>query len=281
VVAAALCQNAIRKPPRRPAAGHPNSEDTMEKLIAQLMRLYLLPGQVPPELLQRQLLGEITLPVALTTAEGRTRAVVIDFDKAKGDEDGRHWTRLCEVAQALQANYGFPAPGVSISAAAGFRLWLSFAAPVPAGEAQRLLELLRDTAFPELVVPPDLVRRPAALPPCMDPESGRWSAFIHPGMGASFADEPGLEMAPPPLAQAAFLEQLDSIGVEQFRAALQALQAASAAEPVAPAKPAPSARAGAGDLLLRDATLEDIVRHLHALHIEPTFRHLIPGNDRR
>jgi hypothetical protein len=258
-----------------------NSEKTMEKLIAQLMRLYLLPGQVPLALLQRQLLGEVTLPVALATPEGRTRAIVIDFDKAKGDEEGRHWTRLCEVAQALQADYGFPAPGVSISANAGFRLWLSFAAPVAASEAQRLLELLRDTAFPELAVPSDLARRTVALPPCLDRESGRWSAFIHPGMGASFADEPGLEMAPPPLAQAAFLEQLDSIGIEQFQAALQALQPASAADPGPPAKPAPSLRAGAPDLLLRDASLEDIVRHLHALHIEPTFRHLIPANDRR
>lgn len=253
----------------------------MEKLIAQLMRLYLLPGQVPLELLQRQLLGEVTLPVALATPEGRTRAIVIDFDKAKGDEEGRHWTRLCEVAQALQADYGFPAPGVSISANAGFRLWLSFAAPVAASEAQRLLELLRDTAFPELVVPSDLARRTVALPPCLDRESGRWSAFIHPGMGASFADEPGLEMAPPALAQAAFLEQLDSIGVEQFHAAIQALQPAPAAAPLPPGKPSLSAQAGAGDLLLRDATLEDIVRHLHALNIEPTFRHLIPGNDRR
>jgi hypothetical protein len=258
----------------------------MEKLIAQLMRLYLLPGQVPVELLQRQLLGEVTLPVALAAPEDRTRAIVIDFDKAKGDEEGRHWTRLCEVAQALQADYGFPAPGVSISANAGFRLWLSFAAPVAASEAQRLLELLRDTAFPELAVPSDLARRTVALPPCLDRESGRWSAFIHPGMGASFADEPGLEMAPPPLAQAAFLEQLDSIGVEQFHATLKALQPAPAAAPrppapFPPANPAPSPQAGAGDLLLRDATLEDIVRHLHALHIEPTFRHLIPGNDRR
>jgi len=28
-------------------------------------------------------------------------------------------------------------------------------------------------------------------------------------------------------------------------------------------------------LLLKDATLEDIVRHLHAKNIEPTFRHLV------
>jgi hypothetical protein len=35
------------------------------------------------------------------------------------------------------------------------------------------------------------------------------------------------------------------------------------------------AGAVADTLLLRDATLEDIVRFLHAKQIEPTFRHLI------
>ena len=29
-------------------------------------------------------------------------------------------------------------------------------------------------------------------------------------------------------------------------------------------------------LLLKDATLEDIVRFLHSKNIEPTFRHLLP-----
>ena len=252
----------------------------MEKLIAQLMRLYLLPGQLDPDLLQRHLLGQVTLPLVLPAA-GMTRALVLDFDKAKGDEDGRHWTRLCEVAQALQADYGFPAPGVSISADAGFRLWLSFEVPVPAAEAQRFLERLRDATFPELAVAPDAVDRPVALPPCLDPASGRWSAFIHPGMGASFADEPGLDMAPPPLAQAAFLEQLERIGPDQFQAALQSLQPVPDAVPVPAGEPGPPAAPGAGDLLLRDATLEDIVRHLHARNIEPTFRHLLPAKGPR
>lgn len=249
----------------------------MEKLIAQLMRLYLFPGQIAADDLQRHLLGQVTLPLSLSAA-GMTRALVIGFDKVKGDADGRHWTRLCEVAQALQADYGFPAPGVSISADAGFRLWLSFEVPVPSSEAQRFLEGLRDAAFPDLAVAPGAVDRPVALPPCLDPASGRWSAFIHPGMGASFADEPGLDMAPPPLAQAAFLEQLERIGRDQFQAALLSLRPAPAA-PAAPAAQASApAAAAAGELLLRDATLEDIVRHLHARNIEPTFRHLIPAS---
>lgn len=248
----------------------------MEKLIAQLMRLYLLPGQLAPDLLQRHLLGQVTLPLSLAVG-GMTRALVLDFDRAKGDEDGAHWTRLCALAQALQADYGFPAPGVSISADAGFRLWLSFEVPLPSAEIQRFLEALRGSAFPELAVAPDAAGRPVTLPPCLDPDSGRWSAFIHPGMGASFADEPGLEMAPPPLAQAAFLEQLESIGPGQVQAALLALQAAPGAVPAD--RPAPPPRAAAGELLLRDATLEDIVRHLHARNIEPTFRHLLPARN--
>lgn len=246
----------------------------MEKLIAQLMRLYLPAGQAEPGLLTRHLLGEASAPIALTTEAGMTRALVIPFDKARYEEDGQHWTRLCEVAHALQANYGFPAPGVSISAASGFRLWLSFEVPVPASEAQQFLERLRDLAFPDLVVAPDAATRPVELPPCRNPDTGRWAAFIHPGMGASFVDEPGLDMAPPAPAQAAFLEQLETIDPQQFRAALAALQPVHAPSPAMP--PSLPAAQGAGELLLRDATLEDIVRHLHAKNIEPTFRHLLP-----
>jgi hypothetical protein len=250
----------------------------MEKLIAQLMRLYLpadmAAGQTEPGLLARRVLGETATPLALATPAGMTRTIVIGFDKARYQEAGQHWTRLCELAHTLQTQYGFPAPGVSISANAGFRLWLSLEAPVPASEAQQLLALLKDAGFPELAVAPDAATRPVELPPCRDPDTGRWAAFIHPGMGASFIDEPGLEMMPPPAAQAAFLEQLESISPAQFRDALAALQPAPAA--LADTRMAAAPAPGAGQLLLRDATLEDIVRHLHAKGIEPTFRHLLP-----
>jgi hypothetical protein len=261
-----------------PSIARTNLEKQMEKLIAQLMRLYLAAGQIDPALLARRVLGELAGPVALASDAGMTRAIVIPFDKARYQEEGQHWTRLCEVAHALQAQYGFPAPGVSVSANSGFRLWLSLAAPVPVAQAQQFLEGLRDAAFPELAIAPDAATRPVELPPCRDPESGRWAAFIHPGMGASFIDEPGLEMAPPPVAQAAFLEQLETIALEQFDAALAALQPAPAAA-LERAKASPSADAAAAELLLRDATLEDIVRHLHAKNIEPTFRHLVNRGD--
>jgi hypothetical protein len=116
-------------------------------------------------------------------------------------------------------------------------------------------------------------------------------------------------MAPPLGAQVGFLEGLDSIADEQFRQAVRKLEqrqaparakaepasapstaaaSATAAEPFAlqppdqaPAKAPARAKAApaaqvADELLLRDATLEDIVRHLQAKNIEPTFRFLQP-----
>jgi len=161
------------------------------------------------------------------------------------------------------------------------------------GHRGGFLERLRDAYFPDTELAPDHVLAPVALPPCLHPRTGRWAAFIHPGMGVSFADEPGLEMMPPAGGQAGFLEGLESIDEAEFAHALALLQPegdgpqaslalvpalhqpevefAPAHPPVSRASPAP-----ADGLLLKDATLEDIVRHLHALGIEPTFRHVLP-----
>ena len=243
----------------------------MEKLIFELTRLYLPAGAVSPELLARHLLGRETHAMPLVAADGSTRAMAIRFAPAGANPGDLHWTSLCDTANALQSVYGFPAPGVSVCAdgSGGFRLWVAFQTPVPAARAQGFLELLHRAHFPDLALEADAVSRPVELPPCMNQDTGRWSAFINPGMGASFVDEPGLEMSPPPAAQAAFLEDLQPVGAPEFERALRMLEGAEQ-----PAQAAPSA-SSSGDLLLRDATLEDIVRHLHAKHIEPTFRHLI------
>jgi hypothetical protein len=267
----------------------------MEKLIAELTRLYLAPEAVTREALAQHILGKNTLAIPLTTADGLTRALAIPFRKTAGSREGQHWDRLCEVANALQADLGLPAPAVSINGATSFHLWLSFDAPVTASEGQDFLEGLQAKYFPEIELAPDAATAPVYLPPCLNPRSGKWAAFIHPGMGASFADESGLEMTPPLAGQVNFLEGLGSIEREQFLGALQKLQQASAAAPksAAPpaAPPAPEARvaeapvpaapasqptASPDGLLLKDATLEDIVRFLHAKHIEPTFRFLPP-----
>jgi hypothetical protein len=276
----------------------------MEKLIAELTRLYLAPEAITREALAQHILGKTTLAIKLTTADGLTRALAIPFRKAFGDGETGHWERLCKVANALQADLGLPTPAVSIDGASGYRLWLSLAAAVPADDAQEFLELLRQAYFRELELAPDAATAPVYLPPCLNPRSGKWAAFIHPGMGASFAEESGLEMAPPLAAQLGFLEGLDSIDEEQFRQSLRKLQqqqapapsstpalsptpaapaAELAVEAPAPARPQARARSAAArpsslpdGLLLKDATLEDIVRHLHGKNIEPTFRFLPP-----
>jgi hypothetical protein len=262
--------------------------ENMEKLLAELTRLYLAPEGATRDALAQHVLGQQTLAFKLTTADGLTRALAIPFRKQAGSEEGHHWTRLCEVANALQAELGLPAPAVSINGASAFNLWLSLAVPVPAGEAQEFLELLRTRYFPEIEIDPDAATAPVYLPPCLNPRSGKWAAFIHPGMGASFADESGLELAPPLAGQAGFLEPLDSIGEEQFARAMRKLQQAPGSAASAAAAPAevqtayaPAGAAAAASspaapdgLLLKDATLEDIVRFLQSKNIEPTFRFL-------
>jgi hypothetical protein len=258
----------------------------MQKLIAQLSRLYLPANAFSQETLALHVLGQTTLDVNLTTDDGWTRAMLIPFHKVDGGEDGQHWHQLCALAQALQTELGLPAPAVSTSSVNGYGLWLSLKAPVPKAQAQRFLELLRRAYLPDQGQNQDpeldAVGGPVELPPCLNLSSGKWAAFIHPGMGASFADESGLEMAPPFAGQAAFLEGLHGIGEVQFAQALAMLEQSQgapasglAANPAAGMAPGMPAAADADTLLLRDATLEDIVKFLHARHIEPTFRHLM------
>ena len=231
-----------------------------DDLIAELSRLYFQPGMVPAGLLAQRVLGQQSLAIGLASAGGATRAVVVPFPKTS---DGEHWSRLCAVANAMQAELGLPAPAVSTSGIDGYALWLSLESPVPVSQVQQFLAALRRTYFPGIEDGPEQ----PALPPCLHPETGKWTAFIHPGMGASFADESGLEMAPPLAGQAALLGSVHSATAAQFAQALELLVPTSSPKATNLA-PAP------GTLLLRDATLEDIVRHLHAMDIEPTFRHL-------
>jgi hypothetical protein len=77
------------------------------------------------------------------------------------------------------------------------------------------------------------------------------------------------------VGQSAFLDGLHSISAAQFQQALNTLNT------LKPAPGAPAIIAASGQpvaphgLLLKDATLEDIVQFLHSKQIEPTFRHLI------
>lgn len=245
----------------------------MQKLISELNRLYLPQGELSPDALARHVQGQETFAASLATADGLARGVMIPFHRMNKGDEAAHWTQLCAVANALQNELGLPAPAVSISGASGYGLWLSLAAPTPVAQVQAFVERLHAAYFPEQPLAADIVRAQVELPPCLNRSSGKWAAFIHPGMGASFAEESGLEMAPPLGGQVAFLEGLQSIGGEQFRHALEVLQPAREAAPAVPSSKPTGAPEG---LLLKDATLEDIVRHLHSKNIEPTFRHVLP-----
>lgn len=246
----------------------------MQKLISELTRLYLPNGTLSPEVLEKRVVGQNSLAINLLTGDGRARAVFIGFRKMADGEETEHWRLLCEVANALQVQLGLPAPAVSISASGGYGLWLSLEVPAPTDRVQKFLELLRAAYFPSMDLGSDAATVPLELPPCLDQSTGKWAAFINPGLGASFADESGLEMAPPFSGQAALLESLQSISEAQLLRAMDTLQSrhgatATISEPVSERIPAPPG------LLLKDATLEDIVSYLHSKNIEPTFRHLI------
>lgn len=246
----------------------------MQKLISELTRLYLPSDALSPEVWEQHLSGRSSGDVHLVTADGRTRAMAIPFDKQPDSEEAQHWSLLCVVANALQDQLGLPAPAVSISGAHGYCLWVSFEAPVATALVQEFLLLLRQTYFPGMALSPEAAAALPDLPPSLHRSTGKWAAFINPGLGASFADESGLEMAPPFAGQAALLENLKSITESQFANAMKILLQSHGSTP-ATGEPVPERATAPDGLLLKDATLEDIVAYLHSKNIEPTFRHLI------
>ncbi|HEX8614400.1 MAG TPA: hypothetical protein VF800_24240 [Telluria sp.] len=247
----------------------------MQKMMSELSRLYVPKAALSPELLAQRRAGHSAIAIDLVAADGLTRAIVIAFRKTSGAVEAQHWTDLCAVANALQAELGFPAPAVSISGSNGYYLWMSLETPAPVEQVKTFLELIRKAYVPGMEPFSDAAGASVELPPCLDPRTGKWAAFIDAGLGAAFADESGLEMAPPLAAQAALLERLERISAKQFQHALDVLGQAHGAVEIGRSPVTASAASAPEGLLLRDATLEDIVRFLHAKNIEPTFRHLI------
>lgn len=205
----------------------------MNKLIQQLRRLYFLqepscPGHVDQALAQSPVGGnEVALD--LVSPEGAVRAMVIGFERATD------WELIAALHQGLQEDLELPLPAISVSASAGYQLWLSLAGDVPVAEAGLFLEALRRkylAAIPlaNLSLLPDAKRSAVALVPALHEASGKWSAFIDPSMGAMFVDEPGLDMAPNMDRQADMLAGLESAKVADFQRALAMLQDAAEAD---------------------------------------------------
>ncbi|WP_374357955.1 hypothetical protein [Pseudoduganella danionis] len=251
-------------------------------LNAEITRLYRLDGDSDSQ------------PLELVSATGLTRAMVLEFRRKPEQAVPRHWDNLCRMANYLQEQLELPAPAVSISGKNSYRLWLSLSHAVPVEQAETFLLQLCASYFPDVLADEldwlpqhggQHTQTSVECPPRMQ-SNGQWSAFIHPGMGAAFEEEAGLDVEPPAAGQAAFLERLHSISASQWAHACALLQSqqtevvpptmtTNTAKPEA-LRPAAATQPRSDGLLLKDATLDDIIQHLHERNIEPTFRHLLP-----
>ncbi|MEY2632294.1 MAG: hypothetical protein RIR00_948 [Pseudomonadota bacterium] len=173
----------------------------MNKLHAQLLRLFLLPDAAA---------WLATGPAGLTlpppAAADALRLGVIGLPQAAD------WVQLAPLLNALQSG-GLPLPALAIDGCSGLQLWFSLeqaASPAAVtawlrGLAQRHLSGLPagcyrvwpegDTALPLLPMP-------------LGPE--RWSAFIDPSLIGVFAETPWLEIEPNPERQAEVLAAVRS-----------------------------------------------------------------------
>lgn len=253
----------------------------MNRLIAELQRLYFLPGQLgqagptaaalTPEMLAQSLTGEARVALDPVGPDDRARALALDFARSAD------WEEVARLCQAIQEDLDLPAPAVSVSGKDGYRLWFSLAEPVPLEQAQRFLEALRRRYLAD-IPPARLAFRPQAgepgvldLVPALDRETGKWSAFIDPAMGSMFAAEPGLEMAPNLDKQADLLAGFESIKAGDFQRALDALQSpAETADSPAPAADSPRAAAGGQETLKVGSGFKDPKSFLLAVMNDPS-----------
>ena len=210
------------------------------RLIEQLQRLYCLPEQTGYVLapgatadgtrhrlsatdLEAGPAGDASIALDLTSPDGRVKALVIEFARSA------HWPQAAALCQGLTDDLELPAPAVAVGGPAGYQLWLSLAEPLPLAMARAFLQTLRQKYLAE--VPAAALRLYPGegsdcprLPPAALDNSG-WTAFIDPTMGAMFADETWLPMAPNADKQADMLATLSSIKTADFQRALAQLQA--------------------------------------------------------
>ena len=222
-----------------------------DRLYAQLVRLFFWREQacrwtsveaaveardvvveLSPTIVERALAGdgEVALQLAQAGGEGGVRVLAVDFMRS------RDWPHVAAFLQALQDDLELPAPALAVRAHAGYAVWMSLAQPLALADAAAFLEAVRDRYLAEL--PPAAVTlRPggaadggqAWLPllPARHAVSGHWSAFIDPGLGALFADEPWLEMAPNMGQQADILAPLGSVDAAALARAVEILAASA------------------------------------------------------
>lgn len=133
------------------------------------------------------------------------------------------WQPLALLWHGVQTDLALPAPAIAVNGVDGLQLWFSLVEPVPQTEALGFLEALRLRYLLDAKPARVTLQPPVAAVPALREESGQWSAFISRDLAAVFADEPWLDMAPSPEAQADVLSRLKSIKPAEFQNALALL----------------------------------------------------------
>jgi hypothetical protein len=207
----------------------------MNRLIAELQRLYFLPGQRWHGQAADAGGSPVHFPAGApapafdpVTAEGSVRALALGFERAAD------WDLAAGLHRGVQEDLDLPAPAISVSGQGGYQVWFSLAEPVPAEEALGFLTGLRlkflaDVPLAHLRLCPGGPGEHSLidLVPARHGATGKWSAFIDPALGGMFADEPGLEMAPNLDRQADLLAGFESIEPGDFRRVLEMLRPAA------------------------------------------------------
>lgn len=193
----------------------------MTRLERELQRLYLPDAAAP----------------GLVDAAGQVKAGVLGLARPAD------WATLGSVWQGVQAELELPAPSIVVAGEAGYQLWFSFDAPVPAARVMVFLEALRRHYLgevdprrvtlwpaPDGAVPGQARHAPAV--PAVLADGEHWSAFVAPDLAPVFGDEPWLDLPPNLEGQASLLARLASMPSADLQQILDRL--APAATEVAP-----------------------------------------------
>lgn len=247
----------VRRGVESKARTQPSNDFSMNRLQAELQRLYLPAGS--------------DAGAALLGPDGRSRAMVLQLARPGS------WEVLARAWQGVQAELELPAPAIAVSGIHGLQLWFSFADAVPASQAMAFGEALRrrylgDAAARRVSIQPAPdasapggARHVEVLPP-VEEAPGRWSAFVAPDLASLFTDETWLDLPPGPDAQADLLARVRSIAPGELRRALQQLGPMESTVPVAaPVASPPAVPQDPRSFLL--ATMNDGTVDLH-LRIE-------------
>ncbi len=203
----------------------------MDKLIAELTRLYFLPQQnllpsapqAHPERLAHVLQGHAPLALGLVDDQGRVRTLALRVLRPE------HWPAVAALCQGLNDDWQLPQPAVSLYGGTGFQVWFSLAQAVPLADGLAFLHGLQQRYWADLPphqhsASPDAHSQELPLCPCRLNDQDQWAAFIDPTLGSMFSDSPCLDMPPSLDKQADLLATVRSISPSDFQRILSQLQ---------------------------------------------------------